>query len=104
MLMVFFIFTGHLSAACITLQQKPQKLLLWLACRKHIGEITLSHMWDALKIETARSPDIELFKRFQKGFDATPHQSTILHTRDAEELEEFTIMQNKKIKLLIANI
>ena len=65
--------TGHLSAACICLQVKLDKALLWYACRKHIGEVLLTHVWKALKIEASQLRDIELFKRFcDSGFDGTP--------------------------------
>ena len=60
--------TGHISAACISIQQKLNKALLWSGCRHHIGKIVLSHVFDDLKIETSKSPDIALFSRFRKNF------------------------------------
>ena len=99
-----FCFSGHLSAACISLQIKLGRPLLWLACGKHIGEIILTHVWEALKVETSRSPDIEIFKRFQdKGFDATPYASADLHTIkvNKQQLDEFFISQSKKIELFL---
>jgi len=70
---------------------------LWLACRKHIGKVTSTHVWEFLKIETSCSPDIEVFKRFRdKGFDATPHSTAILHTKQTEVLGEFIAIQIEK--------
>jgi len=60
--------TGHLSAACITIQTKIGRQLLWCPCRHHIGEILLTHVWDSLKIEVSRSPEISVFKRFRENF------------------------------------
>jgi hypothetical protein len=60
--------TGHKTAACIALQQATGRALLWTACRHHVGEVILTHVWDCLKIETSSGPDILLFKRFQKNF------------------------------------
>ena len=81
----FIVFTGHLCAACVSLQNKLERPLLSFACRKHIGEIILTHVWESLKIETSRAPDIELFKRFrEKKFDATPRNTAALHTKQRE--------------------
>ena len=86
----FIVFTGHLSAACVSLQNKLGRPLLWFTCRKHIGEIILTHVWEFLKIETSRAPDIELFKRFrEKRFDATTRNTAALHTKQREDLGEF---------------
>ena len=35
--------TGHLTAACVAIQAKLGRALLWCACRHHIGEIVLDH-------------------------------------------------------------
>ena len=70
-----------------------------------MGEVLLTHVWEALKIETSRSPDIEVFKRFRdKGFPATPYTTAQLHTRDPQELGEFAITQAAKLKVLIDSI
>ena len=41
--------TGAQTAACVALQN-VSKRLLWFACRHHIGEIILTHVWDSLHI------------------------------------------------------
>ena len=38
--------TGHVTAAYVTIQNK----LLWSACRHHVGEVILSHVFDHLQI------------------------------------------------------
>lgn len=60
--------TGHLTAACVTIQKQLGRALLWSACRHHVGEIILSHVFDDLKIEASRSPDVTLFTRFRRNF------------------------------------
>ena len=98
----FIVFTGHLTAACVSLQNKLGRPLLWIAFRKHIGETILTHVWKSLKIETSRAPDIKLFKRFrEKGFDATPRYTAALHTKQREEQEEFLLTQTEKLKVFI---
>lgn len=61
--------TGHISAACISLQKKLNRALLWTACRHHVGEIVLTHTWEALKIEVAKSPEISMFVRLRKNYE-----------------------------------
>ena len=62
--------TGCKTAACVTLQMKLNRPLLWYACRHHVGEIVLTHVWDSLRIEASNSPEINLFKRFKENFTA----------------------------------
>ena len=70
--------TGHISAACITIQQHLNRALLWSACRHHVGEIILTHVFDDLKIEASRSPNVTLFTKFLKNFDKLPHTTASL--------------------------
>ena len=63
-----FSFTGHVSAACISLQSSLNKPLLWSACNHHIGEIILTNLFNDLRIEPSyNSHDYSLFKRFKKN-------------------------------------
>ena len=48
---------GHVSAACITLQRSLGRVLLWSACRHHIGEVILTQVFNDLKIETSNSSE-----------------------------------------------
>ena len=64
--------TGHVSAACVTLQQQLGRPLLWSGCRHHIGELVLSHVFADLNIEVSKSPDVSLFVRFRSRYDLLP--------------------------------
>jgi len=45
--------TGHITAACVSVQQATGKALLWTACRHHVGEIILVQVFNDLKIESS---------------------------------------------------
>ena len=60
--------TGHTIGACVLLQNLLGRPLMWIPCRHHIGEVILTHVWDALEIETSKSPDILLFKRMKNHY------------------------------------
>ena len=62
---IFLIPTGHGPpiSACVSMQIEADKYLLWLACRHHVGEVILTWVWDRLKIEVSKSPEIVIFKR-----------------------------------------
>ena len=61
--------TGHMTAAIVTLQQKLNKHLLLLACRHHMFEVVLDHVWKGLEIEPPKSPQYEIFKPFRSAFN-----------------------------------
>lgn len=61
--------TGSWKGACILLQQKMQKDMLWLACHHHILEIMLEAVV-VLSLGVSQGPDILLFKQFQKQWSA----------------------------------
>ena len=63
--------TGHVSAACITLQQSTGRALLWSACRHHVGEVILTQVFNDLNIEASRSAEYTVFSRFKKNFDSS---------------------------------
>lgn len=65
--------TGHLSAACIKIQEKLSCYLLWSACRHHIGEVILSQIFKDLKLEASKSLDVTLFIRYGKNFELLTH-------------------------------
>ena len=80
-------FSGHLTAACIQIQEKLDRPLLWLACRRHIGEILLDHVWKALSIEPSKSPEHQLFKRLRLNWDKLPHSdNSAFKTLSPDEL------------------
>jgi len=67
--------TGHVSAACVSLQQSLGRALLWSACRHHVGEVILTQVFDDLHIEVSRSPEYTVFSKFKKQFNKIPHGS-----------------------------
>ena len=96
--------TGHLTAACIAIQDKLQRAVLWSGCRHHIGEVLLSHVFTDLKIEASKSPDVTLFKRLRSNWDLMPHDSSHVlpfcpadHSLQAQEL--LTVMKGETIAI-----
>ena len=63
LLIILIILTGQHTAACVSLQRDLGRPLLWLACRRHIGEVILSDCWDSLKFEASTGPSVMLFVR-----------------------------------------
>jgi hypothetical protein len=67
--------TGHVTGACISIQQQLGRPLLWSGCRHHIGEVVVTHVFDDLKIEPSRAPTVTLFTRFKKNVALMPSSS-----------------------------
>lgn len=65
--------TGHVTAACVSIQQALGRALLWSACRHHVGEIVISNVFTSLKIEGSKSPDVALFSRFRANYEMLQH-------------------------------
>ena len=61
--------TGHKTAACVSLQKKLGRPLLWFACRHHVGEIVLADVWKVLGIEKSSSTKIVLFAKLKENWD-----------------------------------
>lgn len=59
--------TGLRKGACILLEQRMDREMLWLACRHHILKIMLESVVQK-EIGTSSGPDNLLFKRFQKNW------------------------------------
>ena len=74
--------TGPRNGACILLEQKFGKDMLWLACRHHILEIILEAVV-LLCVGPSSGPDILLFKRFQKSW--VSFDSTKYHTAQSDK-------------------
>ena len=66
--------TGHLTAACIKIQEKLNRPLLWSGCCHHIGELVIHHVFTDLKIEASKSPDISLFTRLRDNWELIPRK------------------------------
>lgn len=56
--------SGRLNGACVLLEQKLGRNILFLACRHHIFEIILQAVFIEAKFAPSSGPDIPLFKRF----------------------------------------
>ena len=65
--------TGKCNGACIYLQDIIGRPLLFMACRKHIGEIHVGKAFDILAVEVSTSPDLMVFKRFREDFNLISH-------------------------------
>ena len=60
--------SGPRNGACILLEQKLDKDLLWFACRHHMLEIVLEAVV-TLSLGPSKGPDIMIFKRFQANWE-----------------------------------
>ena len=82
--------TGHRAGACILLEQKLERDLLYLACWHHIMELIQScdGGW----------PAVPLFKRFQTGWDSINHESgKVMVQSSHDELLEFLSSHNQEM-------
>ena len=55
------------TASCICVHKKLKHAFFWSACRYHIGEVIVCHIFDDLKIKVSKSPDVALFKQFHEN-------------------------------------
>lgn len=60
--------TGRLNGACVLLEKKMDKDLLYLPCRHHIYELILRSVFEAKIPQITVSPDIPMFKNFRKDW------------------------------------
>ena len=67
--------TGKHQGACIRLEKFKEKALLWLACRRHILELHVKHVSEAVAKEVSdrstTGPSNTLFKRLQDNWADT---------------------------------
>ena len=57
--------TGRLNGACVLLERKLLKDLLWLACRHHVFELVCGDVFEKFSGPTS-GPNVALFRRFQE--------------------------------------
>ena len=57
--------TGKNNGACVLLQKVLERKVLWLACRHHVCEVVLTHVWSSLHNETSKAPTINIFENLQ---------------------------------------
>ena len=65
--------TGHKTAGCVAAQKSLKKELSCFACRHHIGDVLLKDVWEALKVEVGKKPEVTVFKKFKENFDKLTH-------------------------------
>ena len=56
--------TGHRSGACLLIEQRLNKNLLFLACRHHVMELLVGAAFEKSILGTSTGPEILLFKRY----------------------------------------
>lgn len=82
---------GLRNGACILLEQKMQKDMLWLACRHHIMEIMLEAVVSQA-LGPSSGPEISLFKRFKSAWpkiDQTKLNRVLSNTQDSSGVLDF---------------
>ena len=97
-------YTGHLTAACICIQKCLGRALLWCACRKHVGEIMLSRVWEALKVEVSSSKDISVFVRFRDSFSNLSSQDFSNFTSVCPTTDAFLLEQRQTVIELLTSL
>ena len=95
--------TGHISAACATLQQYLDRALLWSGCRHHIGEVIVSHVFKDFKIEASSWPETMLFVRFRKQWEAlstaSPNSFHTLLLSEVNNVDELVKVWLEEVRL-----
>ncbi|GBP95668.1 hypothetical protein EVAR_67874_1 [Eumeta japonica] len=78
--------SGLRNGACILLEQKMEKDMLWLVCRHHILEIVLEAVVSTALGPLSR-PDILIFKRFKNYWSKIDQNDYKTVTSDPHSLE-----------------
>ena len=81
--------SGMLSGACVKLEGLIGRPLLWFACRHHILEIVLRHVFEKC-CGYSSSPEIGPFKRFQQHWPSLDLASFSTMLNAEEPLDEFS--------------
>lgn len=91
--------TGCYSGACTMLENLIERRLYFFACRHHILEIVLSHVFDIV-FGASNSPEIQIFKRFATGWENHPLGISAYRSRTGvadEDMEEFLLSNRAEI-------
>ncbi|GBP84417.1 hypothetical protein EVAR_47804_1 [Eumeta japonica] len=78
--------TGLKNGACILLEQKMEKDMLWLACRHHVMEIMLEAIVSK-SLSPSSGPDIQIFKRFKNSWSDIDQADYKAVSSDASSLQ-----------------
>jgi hypothetical protein len=87
--------TGRINGACVLLEKKLDKNLLWLACRHHVLEVVCGDVFRTLFGPTS-GPNVLLFRRFQEYWpriDQTTYEACCDVRLDGD-------LKNMKIKVV----
>lgn len=88
--------TGRLKGACVLLEQKIGRDLLYLACRHHIMEIILKAVFD-LKMGGTTCTGPPIFKRFQDQWEKIHKEKFLPGTKDTK-LRKILKNESDKVK------
>jgi hypothetical protein len=91
--------TGRLNGSCTLLEQKLDKMLLWLACRHHVLEVLCGDVFKSL-FGTASGPNVSLFKRFQECWPNID-QSAYKPCTEIRVRDDLEILNNDVINFLV---
>jgi len=89
--------SGRLNGACVLLEQKLGKNVLFLACHHHIFEIILQAVFIEAKFAPSSGPDIPLFKRFVNNWKNINKNEYSVWTDDSMT---FDILNNVRDEIL----
>ncbi|KAL4084393.1 hypothetical protein QTP88_028216 [Uroleucon formosanum] len=89
--------SGRLNGACVLLEQKLGRNVLFLTCRHHIFEITLQAVFIEAKFAPSSGPDIPHFKRFIDNWKNINKNEYSVWTDDSMT---FDILINVRDKIL----
>ena len=92
--------TGRKNGACILIEAKLEKDLLYFACRHHFLEVVIGAVFSVL-MGASQGPDILLFKRFQAQWE-TIDKSQFQTGVDNEEV--FQLIGDQKADILDGHI
>ena len=86
--------TGTQNGACVLLEEKMQKKLLYTACRHHISELLLGAAFQA-HMPPSSGPEIKLFKRFKLHWGFINHESISSHLELENSAEIISFCEEK---------
>ena len=70
--------TGKFNGACILLEALPVHPLLWTACRHHVHEVILAHLFKCL-FGNSSSPQITIFELLKRKWPSLDFAADTTH-------------------------
>lgn len=90
--------TGRKKGACQHLNNMFKRQLIGLPCRHHIHELLVGKAFKVLQFETAQSPNVEIFRRFQMEWHRLEKSS--YHSGLNDAFVKSSITDNERVILL----